>query len=82
MTADTGAPDAHDSHGQSFSAWLVVLLLITASVFATLGVWLADWVMFTGAMVMVPLALLIGLGLSALRRSHRQQAPPARAPQD
>lgn len=82
MTDDTAAPNAHDSHGQSFTAWLIVLLLITASIFATLGVWLADWVMFTGAVVMVPLALLIGVGLSAFRRSSRQQASPAPAPQD
>jgi len=73
MTAEHSPAGEHDSHGQSFTSWLVVILLIVASIVMTLAVWWADWVMFTGGAVMVPLALVVGALLHAVR--GRRQAP-------
>jgi predicted membrane channel-forming protein YqfA (hemolysin III family) len=50
----------HDNHGQTPAAWTAVIIIMVASVVATLGVVLGNWPMFWVGMGLVVVGAVVG----------------------
>jgi len=65
----------HDDHGSTPAAWTVVVLTTIAFILGTLGVMLANWVMFWVAVGVLVLGAVLGkvmamAGLGKKRPAH------------
>lgn len=52
--------DEHDNHGQTPAAWTTVIIIMVASVVATVGIVIGSWPMFWVGIALVVVGAVVG----------------------